>query len=511
MKTLILVLSDQLSHTISSLSNIGAHDTVLMCELMEEVTYVKHHPKKIALWFAAMRHFSEELKCKGVNMRYIKLTDPANSHTLTSEVTRAINDLNIKKIVVAEPGEYRLKKIIESWQESLKICVEFRIDNRFLCNLKEFKIWAGSKTQFRMEYFYRYMRKKYHILIEPDGQPTGGLWNYDKQNRKSPSSNLSFVKRISHKKSLILQEVLMLVKEMFIEHFGDLEPFHYAITREQALLELEHFIDYILPNFGDYQDAMIKGEAYLNHSLLSSYINIGLLLPYEVCKKAEIAYRNGKVKLNDAEGFIRQILGWREFLRGIYWHKMPDYGDLNYLEAKNPLPSFYWGAKTSMLCVAEAVLHTKIHAYSHHIQRLMVTGNFALIARLDVKQVQEWYLAVYSDAYEWVEMPNTLGMALFGDGGIVGSKPYAASGKYIDKMSNFCKSCCYNPKETFGDNACPFNALYWDFLSRNREKLENNHRLSFIYNTLDKFDIAKKQAIRSKGSNILIRMEEGKL
>ena len=511
MSKICLILADQLSHCVSSLIDIQPDDTVLMCEVMEEATYVKHHPKKIAFLFAAMRHFAAELKEKSIHVRYVKLTDPENTMSLTGEVERAVKQLNAKGIILTEPGEYRIKKMMESCQESLGIPVEIRLDERFLSSVQEFKAWAEDKKQMRMEYFYREMRKKYHILIESDGNPTGGKWNYDKENRKPPIKGLKSPKRISHKKSAILKEVLSLVAEKFSDHFGDLEPFHYAITREQALIELEDFIECILPNFGDYQDAMVKGEAYLNHSLLSSYINAGLLLPLEVCQQAEEAYRKGKVPLNAVEGFIRQILGWREYVRGIYWLKMPDYAELNYLEAKTDLPDFYWGSKTHMACVDEVVAHTRKHAYSHHIQRLMVTGNFALIAGLDVKQVQEWYLAVYSDAYEWVEMPNTLGMALFGDGGIMGSKPYAASGKYIHKMSNFCDYCSYDPQDMLGDNACPFNALYWDFLARNRDKLEGNHRLSYVYITWDKFSTNKQQAIISKASDTLKRMQGGVL
>lgn len=511
MRILRPIFYDQLSFSLSALTDVTSQDTVLLCEVMEEATYVKHHPKKIALWFSAMRHFAEELKNKGINVRHIKLTDPLNTGTFTGEVERAVKELGSHTIIVTEPGEYRLKTMVETWSRSLKIPVEVRSDNRFLCSIEAFKRWSKHKKELRMEYFYREMRKKYHILIEWDGTPTGGQWNYDQENRKPPPAAVRSIKRISHKKSGILKDVLALVKDRFSDHFGDLEPFHYAVTRDQALLELDHFIDFILPYFGDYQDAMVKNEAYLNHSLLSSYINLGLLLPLEICQKAEIAYRDGKAPLNAVEGFIRQILGWREFVRGVYWLKMPGYSELNYLEAKNPLPDFYWGSKTSMLCVAEAVSHTKIHAYSHHIQRLMVTGNFALLTGLDVKEVQKWYLAVYSDAYEWVEMPNTLGMALFGDGGILGSKPYAASGKYIHKMSNFCKQCPYDVKEILTPNACPFNALYWDFLQRHREKLARNPRLSFGYRTWDNFDLGKKQAIIRKALNTLSRMKEGKL
>jgi deoxyribodipyrimidine photolyase-related protein len=310
---------------------------------------------------------------------------------------------------------------------------------------------------------------------------------------------------------VILNEVLELVTKQFPDHFGTLQPFHYAVTREQAIVELDDFIERILPYFGAYQDAMVKGEPYLNHSLLSSYINAGLLLPLEVCQKAEAMYRKNKAPLNAVEGFIRQILGWREYVRGIYWLKMPQYGELNYLDAKLTLPSFYWGGKTNMACISEVVKQTKEHAYSHHIQRLMVTGNFALLAGLDVQQVQAWYLTVYSDAYEWVEMPNTLGMALFGDGGILGSKPYAASGKYINKMSNFCKKCSYNSLEMLGKKACPFNALYWDFFARNRKKLEFIQRLTFVYGTWDKFGALKQELIKTQAVSIFEQIKAGEI
>lgn len=511
MGTLRLILGDQLSASLASLSDVQAGDTILLCEVIEEATYVRHHPKKIAFLFAAMRHFAAELETAGHHVRYVKLNDPNNSGSFTGEVTRAVKELKLNHIIVTEPGEYRVRQMMESWQGDLGIPVEIRSDDRFLCSTEQFNTWAAGKKQLRMEYFYREMRKRYQILMEPDNTPTGGEWNYDKENRKPPAKGLTSPKRISHKKSAILQEVLALVAEKFSDHFGDLEPFHYAVTRMQALIELDDFIVRILPNFGDYQDAMVKGEAYLNHSLLSSYINAGLLMQLEVCRAAEKSYRNGKVPLNAAEGFIRQILGWREYVRGLYWLKMPEYSTLNYLEAKTPLPNVYWGGATRMTCMAEAVSHTREHAYSHHIQRLMVTGNFALIAGLDVAQVQEWYLAVYSDAYEWVEMPNTLGMALFGDGGILGSKPYAASGKYIHKMSNFCHDCYYDPNDTLGERACPYNALYWDFLARNRKKLEGNQRLPYVYSTWDRFGADKQQAIRAKAAESLKYMQEGTL
>lgn len=511
MRVLRPIFYDQLSHSLASLQDIAAQDMILFCEVMEEATYVKHHPKKIALWFASMRHFAKELQDKGCAVRYITLDDPHNTGNITGEVGRALQELAINQIVVTEPSEYRLVQTVHKWRNELQVEVEERTDNRFLCTRQEFAIWAKNKKQLRMEYFYREMRKKYRILLTPDGQPSGGQWNYDQENRKPPKEGMRSIKRLSHKRSKVLQEVLQLVAGYFAAHFGDLEPFYYATTRSEALLELDHFIECILPFFGDHQDAMVKNEAYLNHSLLSSYINIGLLLPLEICQRAEQAYRQGKAPLNAVEGFIRQILGWREFIRGIYWLKMPEYGTLNYFAAKQPLPDFYWGANTYMACIKEAVSHTKIHAYSHHIQRLMLTGNFAMLAGLDVKQVQDWYLAVYSDAYEWVEMPNTLGMALFGDGGIVGSKPYAASGQYIHKMSNFCQSCRYKVTDMLGKDACPFNALYWDFLQRNRDKLYNNPRLAFMYKTWDKFPEAKKQGITNKAIEIIDKMQMGVL
>jgi deoxyribodipyrimidine photolyase-related protein len=511
MKTLRFIFSDQLSSSISSLTQIGEADIIFLCEVMEEATYVKHHPKKIAFLFAAMRHFAAELEARGCQVRYVKLDDPSNTQTLNNEIVRAVQNFNIEHIIVTEPSEYRLKMMVQAWPALLAMPIEVRPDNRFLCSVEKFKKWAQGKNQLIMEYFYRDMRKKYQILMEWDGSPIGGKWNYDKENRKPPVKGLKSPKRIKHKKSVFLKDVLKMVKAKFSEHFGNLEPFYYAMTREQALIELHDFIENILPYFGDYQDVMVKKEAYLYHSLLSSYINSGLLLPLEICQLAEEAYKNHHAPLNAVEGFIRQILGWREFVRGIYWLKMPQYADLNYLETKAPLPNFYWGAKTHMICVSEAVFHTKIHAYSHHIQRLMVTGNFALIAGLDVKQVQEWYLAVYSDAFEWVEMPNTLGMALFADGGIVGSKPYAASGKYINKMSNFCDTCYYDPNEMVGEKACPFNALYWDFFARNREKLEFKHRLPYVYSTWDKFSDNKKEAIRNKAKMTLNLMQSEKL
>jgi deoxyribodipyrimidine photolyase-related protein len=511
MAALRLVLADQLSETISSLNGLDIqNDTVMFCEVMEEASYVPHHPKKIAFLFSAMRHFAADLEKNGVRVRYIRLDDAKNTGSFTGEVERAVREFNPSQIVVTEPGEYRVLEMMRSWQNMLGIPVQILPDTRFLASHDEFSAWAKDKKQLRMEFFYREMRKKYSILMD-SGKPTGGDWNYDKENRKPPKSGMKSPLRIAHKKSEITREVLTLVKDRFSHHFGVLEPFHYAVTRQQALMELDHFIEELLPHFGDYQDAMVAGEPYLYHSLISSYLNAGLLLPLEICKKAEAAYRAGKAPLNSTEGFIRQILGWREYIRGIYWHFMPEYGARNSLNATRPLPEFYWTAETNMFCMGEAIRHTRDHAYSHHIQRLMITGNFALLAGLDVKQVQEWYLAVYSDAYEWVEMPNTLGMALFGDGGAVASKPYAASGKYIHRMSNYCKKCKYDPDEMTGEKACPFNALYWDFMVRHADKFRGNQRMPYVFSTWDKFAPEKQKAIRAQAETTLNKMTDGTL
>jgi deoxyribodipyrimidine photolyase-related protein len=511
MNTLRVILIDQLSDSLSSLVGVKKSDRILFCEVMEEFTIVKHHKKKIAFLLSAMRHFSQELKARGHHIRYVKLNDKENTGSLDGEVKRAVSDLKIHRLIVTEASEYRVMEKVKAWQGNLGIAVEIRNDDRFLSNVSDFGAWAKDKKQLRMEFFYREMRKRSNILIDEVDKPVGGDWNYDKENRKPPKSGMVSPGRISHKKSEITNEVLSSVAQIFADHFGTLEPFHFAVTREQAMIELRDFIDRLLPSFGDYQDAMVAGDPYLYHSLISSYLNAGLLLPLEICQMAEAAYRSGNAPLNAVEGFIRQILGWREYIRGIYWHFMPAYGDKNYLTATEPLPDFYWTAKTEMFCIAETVRHTRDHAYSHHIQRLMITGNFALLAGLDVKQVQDWYLAVYSDAFEWVEMPNTLGMALFGDGGIVASKPYAASGKYINRMSNYCENCKYNPDTMTGEVACPFNALYWDFLVRHQSKFRGNQRMPYVYSNWDKFSEEKQNAIRKQAVTTLHRMADGNL
>jgi deoxyribodipyrimidine photolyase-related protein len=346
------------------------------------------------------------------------------------------------------------------------------------------------------------MRRKTGLLMSGE-EPEGGRWNFDAENRKAAKADLFIPKPLRFAPDRMTREVLDLVAERFPDHFGDLEPFWFAVTRKDAERQLEHFLETGLASFGDYQDAMLSSEPFLYHSILSIAINAGLLDPFDVCRRVESAYRTGRVPLNAAEGFIRQIIGWREYVRGIYWLKMPEYAGLNFLRAGRPIPQFYWTGETDMNCLRAAIGQTKSEAYAHHIQRLMVTGNFALLAGIEPRQVHEWYLAVYADAYEWVELPNTLGMSQFADGGLLGSKPYAASGNYINKMSDYCRSCCFDVKKRTGPGACPFNALYWDFLDRHAETLAANPRMSQIYATWRRFPRKEQAAVRREAQRFL--------
>ena len=493
---LCLILGDQLSPTLSSLVDLDPqNDLILMCEVRSEATYVKHHKKKIAFVFSAMRHFAAELSDKEFNVHYVKYDDPNNTGSLLGEVARIVAQNAVTEVVVTAPGEYRLQTELAGWSAELNLTVTIKDDDRFLCTADEFAKWAKGRKQLRMEFFYREMRRKYSVLMDHDG-PIGGQWNFDAENRKPPKSGLDVPDTYRAQSDDITQEVMALVEAHFPDHFGDLFPFHFAVTRDQALDALDQFITKRLKMFGDYQDAMIQDEPWMYHSHIGFYLNCGLLNPLECVERAQAAYHKGTAPLNAVEGFIRQILGWREYVRGIYWLKMPDYKSANFLEAKRPLPDFYWTADTQMNCMGQCITETKQNAYAHHIQRLMVLGNFALIAGLDPDEVNNWYLLVYADAYEWVELPNVTGMILFADGGQLASKPYAASGAYINKMSNYCGSCNYKPTVKNGPTACPFNYLYWDFLGRNDGKLRGNPRMGFMYKTLDRMDDEKRQAIQ---------------
>jgi len=501
--SLILVLGDQLTHSLSSLSAGDKNaDRVLICEVHDEATYVRHHKKKIAFLFSAMRHFAEELGERGWQVDYVKLDDENNSGSFTGEIKRAIERHDPKTILVTEPGEYRLLEEFKGWDENFSRPVEILADDRFIASHNEFEIWAQDRKSLRMEYFYREMRKKTGLLMD-GGEPEGGKWNYDHENRKPAGQDMFMPKPVQHRPDDMTKDVIKLVAARFDNHFGDLEPFHFAVTHNEAMRALDHFVEDCLPSFGDYQDAMLTGEPFLYHSLISFYINAGLLDPLFVCQKAEEAYRNNHAPLNAVEGFIRQIIGWREFIRGIYWMHMPDYESKNFFDADRDLPDFYWTGETDMLCLREAVTQTREHAYAHHIQRLMVTGNFAMLIGVEPRQIHEWYLIVYADAYEWVEMPNVIGMSQFADGGVFASKPYASSGSYINKMSDYCGNCSYSVSKKTGEGACPFNALYWDFLARNADKLKGNPRMGQMYATWNRMGEEKQEAYRDSAKTFL--------
>ena len=503
MTTLRVVLGDQLSHDLSSLADIDpARDVVLMMEVAEEGTYVAHHKQKIALVLAAMRHFAKELRERGFAVDYVALDAPDNSGALTGEVQRAVARHRPERIVATEPGEWRVAQMIEAWADLTGVSVEVRKDGRFFADHARFDAWTRGRKAWRMEHFYREMRREHGVLMDGD-EPVGGQWNFDADNRKAPPSGLAPPARLRFEPDAVTQEVIALVETRFSRHFGALDEFGWPVTRAEALSALAHFVDEALPRFGDYQDAMVAGEPLLFHSLLAPALNLGLLGAREVCAAAEAAWRGGRAPLNAVEGFVRQILGWREYVRGVYWSLMPGYAESNALGAKRPLPAYYWTGQTDMRCMSEAIGSTRRHAYAHHIQRLMVTGNFALLAGVAPREIERWYLAVYADAFEWVEMPNTLGMAVFADGGRMASKPYAASGAYIDRMSDYCGGCRYDVKAKSGPKACPFNRLYWAFLIRGKDKLSANPRLAMPYRTLAGWSAERRAAALSDAEAFL--------
>ncbi len=502
---LILVLGDQLSDGLSALREANrARDVVVMAEVQAEASYVPHHPKKIAFVLAAMRKFARHLEEQGWRVAYTRLDDPENAGSIPAELLRRAEEFGAQEVIATQPGEWRLIAALED----LPLPVHQFADDRFLSSQAEFATWAEGRKQLRMEYFYRDMRRKTGLLMEGD-DPAGGRWNFDAENRKPAPGQIAYAGPLKFEPDAVVEEVLTLVANRFAGHFGDLRPFWFATNREQALAHLDHWIAGGLPLFGDFQDAMLRDEQFLYHAVIGLYLNAGLLDPLEVCRAAEAAWRAGDAPLNAVEGFIRQIIGWREYVRGIYFHEGPDYVTRNALGHTRDLPPAFWGAPTRMACVKAVVDQTRTEAYAHHIQRLMVTGNFALLAGIDPGQVHEWYLAVYADAYEWVEAPNVIGMSQFADGGIVASKPYVSSGNYIARMSDHCGSCHYKVKDKTGPGACPFNLLYWHFLDRHRDRFRANPRMGQIYANWDRMDEGKKALILAEASDWLGRMEAG--
>lgn len=506
MVRLVLVLGDQLTPSVAALKAADkARDVVVMAEVMGEGTSVPHHPQKIALILAAMRKFAVALEAEGWRVAYSRLDDPENSQTISGELLRWAGEFGASDVLATKPGEWRVLRDLED----LPLPVRVLEDDRFLCSEAEFAAWAGGRKQLRMEWFYREMRRKTGLMMEGD-QPAGGQWNFDHDNRKPAKADLLRPRPRDFAPDAVVEEVLGLVEAKFV-HFGRMRPFRWATDRDGALEALAEFVEERLPRFGEEQDAMLAGEAFLSHAVISPYLNIGLLGPMEVCLAVEAAWKAGRVPVQAAEGFIRQVIGWREYVRGIWALKGPDYLEGNALGHSRALPEVYWGGETGMACMRAAVGQTRDLGYAHHIQRLMVTGNFALLAGVDPGAVHEWYLSVYVDAFEWVEAPNTIGMSQFADGGVLGSKPYVSSGAYIDRMSDYCGGCAYRVKEKAGERACPFNLLYWHFLVRHRERFRGNPRMGQMYRVWDGMQADHRESVLAGAEAVLARLDRGQV
>jgi deoxyribodipyrimidine photolyase-related protein len=500
MRQLVIILGDQLDQQAPHFKDFDpAQDVVWMAEVAEESTHIPSSKQRIALFLSAMRHFAATLTAGGVRVLYTQLDDPQNCGTLQGELTRTIQVHRPKQVIMTAPGDWRVLQALKQAVQDQGMTLLIHEDTHFITTVREFAAYAKGRKQLRLEYFYRDIRKKTGLLMQSDQPetPEGGQWNFDQENRGAfaASGPADVPPPTRFKPDAITQSVIQEVNQRFADHPGRLDSFAWPVTRPDALIALEQFITQRLPGFGQYQDAMWQGEVWLYHSHLSAALNLKLLNPMEVARAAEAAYRKGLVPLAAAEGFIRQVIGWREYVRGIYWTQMPGYLELNALKADQALPDFYWTGNTEMACMKDAITQSLAHGYAHHIQRLMVTGLYALLYGVRPKEIHAWYLSMYVDAVEWVELPNTLGMSQFADGGIMASKPYAATGKYIQRMSNYCKGCRYDPSRSTGENACPFTTLYWAFLIRHEASLKKNPRMSLQVRNLDRLSTDERRVI----------------
>ncbi len=461
--------------------------------LIESLDYTKkrpYHQQKLVLVFSAMRHFAEELKLEGWPVTY-KITE-----NFETALNCWMNEHKIIELRLVNPYDRPFLRLIQSLKLDCKI--KFISNNHFLWSQEEFKKWSNSRKRLLLEDFYREGRKRFNILME-DNQPIGGKWNFDKENRKPPKKSLHCPTPLWFKPDEITQKVIKDIQSYPIKSYGQIEPFKWGVTRSQALQVLAHFIENNLKNFGTYQDAMITGEYTLWHSLISPYLNLGLLTPLEVIKAIENAYYEFNYPLNSVEGLIRQILGWREYMYGIYRIMDDNYADKNWFNHKEKLPSFYWNSsQTNMNCLKQSLQQVEETGYNHHIQRLMILSNFALIVGVSPQAINDWFHSAFIDAYDWVMVPNVIGMGQFADGGILASKPYAASANYINKMSDYCKSCVYKHNQRTGEKACPFNFFYWDFLFRHQPKLKALGRMNLVLANLKKMDTVELDKIQSQ-------------
>jgi len=506
-RRLILILGDQLNPDNPALDASDPDlDHVVMIETPGEAAFVPSHKQRIVVFLAAMRHHAHRLKELGWRVRYTPLEQHCAS--LTAGLMAAIARLQPEEVLLSEPGEWRVERDVRNACERSGIPVQILDDRHFFLSRSEFAEYAQSRKSLVMEFFYRHMRKRLDVLLE-NGQPTGGKWNFDRDNRSNFGRHGpdEVPPPLRFEPDEITRDVIRSVEQRFKGHPGDIDEFGWPVTEDEARRALDDFITTRLPWYGRFQDAMWVDQPWLYHSLLSSVLNLRLLNPREVVERAVEAWRSGEAPLAAVEGLVRQLIGWREFIRGVYWLKMPSYGQRNGLGADRPLPGFFWDGDTDMRCLSQSIGQTLRLGYAHHIQRLMIIGNFALIAGLSPRQVCDWFLAVYVDAVEWVELPNTLGMALHGDHALVGTKPYAASANYIRKMSNYCQDCRYRPDRRVGSDACPFNTLYWDFLARHRERFAANPRMSLSIRNLDRLDDAELEAIRTAADGFLDQLD----
>ena len=505
-KRLILILGDQLDLQGSALKDFRRDtDELIMIESSNEAQYVWSHKAKIALFLSAMRHFASELEEQQYPLTYIK----ESTLSIVEVLREQLQKKDIQRLVCTEPGEWRLKIAIEQLAQDLNIEFDMREDNHFYCSHQEFLVWATGKKELRLEYFYRLMRKTHHILVDKNGDPEGGQWNFDQDNRKPyPKKGPGIIDApSSFVPDDITKEVMTYVVKTYSDHPGSLENFNWPVTRKQALEALDYFVEYRLRNFGIFQDAMWTDTPFGWHSILSSSLNLKLLNPREVINAVLVAWKKYSLDLSDVEGFIRQILGWREFVRGMYYLDMPQMAQDNFYGHDRKLPAWYWTGQTQMACMQDAIGQTLQYGYAHHIQRLMVTGNFALLAEILPSEVCDWYLAIYVDAIEWVELPNTAGMALFANGGRFTSKPYIASGAYIKRMSNYCGSCQYKPDVRFGESACPITTLYWNFLIKHRDQFEASPRTKLMTANLKRISDEDQKEITLHAQQILNNLD----
>ncbi len=507
MRNLVIILGDQLDHNSSVFDDFEpSEDQIWMAEVAEEITYIWTHKLKIAFFLSSMRHYRDYLKEKKYAINYHQLSKDAQKdkgHSFESILKQDIAKLKPSKLVMTQPGDYRVLNKMQKVAEEMKLELDIKPDRHFYFNIEDFKKHAAKRNSLVMENFYRELRKKFSLLME-QSKPEGGEWNYDKENRetfgKKGPGKVKSPRGFSP--DAITLEVIDLVKDRFNDHPGTTDHFDLPVSREQALQLIQDFIAHRLASFGKYQDAMWQDEPFLYHSRVSAVMNIKLISPREVIDKVLNAYRQHNYPLNSVEGFVRQVLGWREFMRGVYWNEMPEYTDNNYFEANKEVPPFFWDGETKMACVKDAMKSVINYGYAHHIQRLMVLGLFAQLYGVHPLKFHEWHMAMYNDAIDWVSLPNAFGMSQFGDGGVVATKPYTASANYINKMGNYCKGCHYNHKKVTEDDACPFNALYWDFLNRNYDKLAKNRRMNFQIRNLEKKDDEQLQKITIRSSAI---------